>query len=169
MKSDNTDKVEILLDYFSEERDRLVKRISRRVNGEYNAEDVVQEAFVKAWLYLDAYEPERKPFGAWFNNILVNCAKDFNKAERNFGMGFTNEDTEELETSAFQKQVIADLLSALDDFPEPSRSVLRMFCFLGYRQKEISEVLNVNIWTVRKTIQNFYESARNQYGTETWT
>jgi RNA polymerase sigma-70 factor, ECF subfamily len=62
---------------------RLVERHSRSVfrlayrmtRNEHDAEDVVQEAFLKAYRNLDRFE-ERAHFGSWIYRIAANCAYD---------------------------------------------------------------------------------------------
>lgn len=62
---------------------RLVERHSRNVfrlayrmtRNEHDAEDVVQEAFLRAYRNLDRFE-ERSHFGSWIYRIAANCAYD---------------------------------------------------------------------------------------------
>src|SRR5260370_14827594 len=62
---------------------RLVARHSRNVfrlayrmtRNEHDAEDVVQEAFLRAYRNLDRFE-ERAQFGSWVHRIAANCAYD---------------------------------------------------------------------------------------------
>jgi RNA polymerase sigma-70 factor (ECF subfamily) len=62
---------------------RLVERHSRNVfrlafrmtSNEHDAEDVVQEAFLRAYRNLERFE-ERAHFGSWLYRIAVNCAYD---------------------------------------------------------------------------------------------
>jgi RNA polymerase sigma-70 factor, ECF subfamily len=62
---------------------RLVERHSRSVfrlayrmtRNEHDAEDVVQEAFLRAYRNLDRFE-ERAHFGSWIYRIAANCAYD---------------------------------------------------------------------------------------------
>ena len=62
---------------------RLVERHSRDVfrlayrmtRNEHDAEDVVQEAFLRAYRNLDQFE-QRANFGSWIYRIAANCAYD---------------------------------------------------------------------------------------------
>jgi RNA polymerase sigma-70 factor (ECF subfamily) len=62
---------------------RLVERHSRNVfrlayrmtRNEHDAEDVVQETFLRAYRNLDRFE-ERAQFGSWVYRIAANCAYD---------------------------------------------------------------------------------------------
>ncbi len=59
-----------------ERHSRTVFRLAFRMTGnEHDAEDVVQEAFLKAYRRLDQFE-SRANFGSWVYRIAANCALD---------------------------------------------------------------------------------------------
>jgi RNA polymerase sigma-70 factor, ECF subfamily len=63
-----------------ERHSRDVFRLAFRMTGnEHDAEDVVQEAFLKAYRKLGAFE-ERAQFGSWLHRIAANCAYDLLRA-----------------------------------------------------------------------------------------
>lgn len=55
---------------------RLAYRMTR---NEHDAEDVVQETFLKAYRSLDRFE-DRSQFGSWVYRIAANCALDLLRA-----------------------------------------------------------------------------------------
>lgn len=59
-----------------ERHGRALFRLAYRMTGnEHDAEDVVQEAFLKAFRRLDQFEV-RAHFGSWLYRIAANCAYD---------------------------------------------------------------------------------------------
>ena len=59
-----------------ERHSRSVYKVGFRVTGRAeDAEDVVQETFLKAYRQLDRFE-ERSSFGTWLHRIAWNCAVD---------------------------------------------------------------------------------------------
>src|SRR5688572_31518393 len=59
-----------------ERHGRAVFRIAYRMTGnEQDAEDVVQEAFLRAYRNLGRFE-ERARFASWLHRIAANCAYD---------------------------------------------------------------------------------------------
>ena len=59
---------------------RTVFRLACRMTGnEHDAEDVVQEAFLKAFRKLGEFE-ERSQCGSWIHRIAANCAYDLLRA-----------------------------------------------------------------------------------------
>ena len=82
-----------------ERHSRALFKLGYRMTGnEQDAEDVVQEAFLKAYRRLDQFE-SRANFGSWLYRIAANCSVDVLRArvrrdERPFAHG--TEDEEEL-------------------------------------------------------------------------
>ena len=59
-----------------ERNSRLVFRLAYRLTGnQQDAEDVVQETFLRAYRQLKRFE-SRASFGTWIHRIAVNCAMD---------------------------------------------------------------------------------------------
>ena len=63
-----------------ERHSRAVFRVAYRMTGnEHDAEDVVQEAFLRAYHNLGRFE-ERARFASWLHRIAANCAYDVLRA-----------------------------------------------------------------------------------------
>ena len=66
--------------FLVERHSRDVFRLAYRMTGnEHDAEDVVQETFLKAYRKLPGFE-ERAQFGSWVHRIAANCAYDLLRA-----------------------------------------------------------------------------------------
>jgi len=78
-----------------ERHSRDVFRLAFRMTGnEHDAEDVVQEAFLKAYRKLDAFE-ERAQFGSWLHRIAANCAYDLLRARARRDQGVERREEDE--------------------------------------------------------------------------
>jgi RNA polymerase sigma-70 factor, ECF subfamily len=63
-----------------ERHGRAVHRLAFRMTGnEQDAEDVVQESFLRAYRNLDHFE-DRSQFGSWLYRIAANCSYDLLRA-----------------------------------------------------------------------------------------
>ena len=68
-----------------ERHSRPLFRLAYRMTGnEQDAEDVVQESFLRAWRRLDEFE-SRAAFGTWVYRIAANCALDTLRARQRQG------------------------------------------------------------------------------------
>jgi RNA polymerase sigma-70 factor (ECF subfamily) len=74
---------------------RAVYRLAHRMTGNpQDAEDVVQETFLKAYRQLGRFE-SRANFSTWLHRIAVNCSIDLIRGRKNQEMG---QDASDLET-----------------------------------------------------------------------
>ena len=79
-----------------ERHSRAVYRIAHRMTGNpSDAEDVVQETFLKAYRQLNRFE-SRANFGTWLHRIAVNCSIDLIRSRPHREAGHDTADLEEM-------------------------------------------------------------------------
>ena len=124
----------------------------RIVGDSDDAEDVMQEAFLKAFMKLDTYRGEVS-FGAWLKRIVVNKALDFLRLKKEqFSLedsgevGNLMDDEEDNPEREYQAEAIKKAIYRL---PEGYRIVLSLFLLEGYDHEEISGILNISNATSR--------------------
>ena len=150
----------------------LVARHQRRagriafhyVRDAAEADEAVQDAFVKAYSHLSTFR-EELPFEVWFTRILINGCLDRIKArtrrerwlvpmpdgpggerdfaERTAGSGPSPEDQV---LARERRQRLADALAKL---PERQRSVFMLSHYEGCTSREVSAITGLNESTVR--------------------
>ncbi len=114
------------------------------------AEDVAQEAFVKAWLALPSYKPALGSWRAWLCRIAINLAIDFHRRQR------PRQDLDEAlpdPASGPADQAEAALRAkavrtALAQLPEASRAALILKEYADLSYAEIAAALNIPMGTV---------------------
>jgi RNA polymerase sigma-70 factor, ECF subfamily len=80
-----------------ERHSRAVYRLAHRMTGNpQDAEDVVQETFLKAYRQLGRFE-SRANFGTWLHRIAVNCSIDLIRARKHQETGHDAADLEMLD------------------------------------------------------------------------
>src|SRR3954469_7104946 len=63
-----------------ERHSRAIFRVAWRMTGnEHDADDVVQETFLRAYRQIDRFE-ERANFSTWLHRIAINCSLDLLRA-----------------------------------------------------------------------------------------
>jgi RNA polymerase sigma-70 factor (ECF subfamily) len=128
---------------------RALFRLAFRMTGnELDAEDVVQETFLKVWRQLGKFDG-RATFGTWLHRICANCALDHLRA-RKHRQGVPFEDTEPVaadapspERMALSAQVQAILMPALDELTGMERAAFIMRHYEGLGIEQISAALGV--------------------------
>jgi RNA polymerase sigma factor (sigma-70 family) len=116
----------------------------RIINNETEAEDIMQEAFLKAFSKIDTYKGEVS-FGAWLKKIVINRSLDHLKKKK-LKFEEINEKTNQIidyqmETKEVNVQVIKD---AIQKLPDGYRVVLSLYLIEGYDHEEISEILGIS-------------------------
>src|SRR5687767_2421971 len=90
-----------------ERHSRGVYKVAFRVTGRAeDAEDVVQETFLKAYRQLDRFE-ERSSFGTWLHRIAWNCSVDLLRARPKREQAEEAETLEQLGSSAHATETAA--------------------------------------------------------------
>ena len=151
--------------YYQEERKHLVNKVKRRAGGEVNAEDVVQEAFTRGLKYANSFDETRRPFEAWFNTILNNSLRDFQRQERLYGMNISldEEKIDGVDMKEIRGVIKRDLYKLINRQPEPKSTILRLHFRKGYKTREITEVVDAPLGTVFSTIRRFKQEVENLY------
>lgn len=160
------DRNQILEEFYKRSYNDLCKRVANRAGGAYNAEDVVQEAFLRALKYWGSYNPERRSVGAWFNTILQNALKDFSKEERMIGM--TVEFDEELCDGLVMSQTATHMLRKVRELIESkdglTREILELYFLHSYKPRDIVKVLDVKVKTVDTYVFRFKQEVKEKLG-----
>jgi len=156
------DRNEILVKLYTENYKKYCKAVNRRAGGEYNAEDVVQEAFCRALKYWPTYNPEKRPLEAWFVTILNNALRDFKREELAYGTcdEFNEEEYDGQEMSQTDAKMVEQVQKLINQKDDGQREILELHFSFGYKPSEIVEILDVVNGTVRQTIWRFKEEVR---------
>ncbi|HEY6196577.1 MAG TPA: sigma-70 family RNA polymerase sigma factor [Candidatus Eisenbacteria bacterium] len=139
--------------------------LMRVVRSSEDAEDLVQETFVKVFRALDRYDPER-PFSAWIFTIASRLAIDHFRRRRVKTVslnvsepGSTEERTMDVEDPGLKPDEItshAEEESAtsklIDGLPEHYRIVVLLRHQQDLSYEEIAEALNLPLGTVKARI-----------------
>lgn len=146
--------------------------VMRFLRNNDDAEDVLQESFIKAFQKMNQYKGE-VTFGAWLKKIVVNKCIDFLKAKRNVHLPLEENLIPIVEDDNWQIEVgitIEEVRSVIEQLSENYRYVLMLFLIEGYDHSEISQILHIPETTSRtrlmrgksylkeKLIKNTYET-----------
>lgn len=132
----------------------------RMMRNETEAEDMLQEAFVKAFKSLDSYKSEAT-FGAWLKRIVINtCITKLGKKKIQFtemveGRDFVDNTNDQNTNVAYD---VSSIKNAIKSLPDGYRIIFTMYALEGYDHQEIGEVLNIST----STSKSQYSRAKNK-------
>jgi len=143
--------------------DSLYNTAYRMTRNAEDAEDLVQETYLKAYRYYDKFE-EGTNFKAWLFKIMKNTfinnyrrrqqappQSDFADIEESFESLVASEATEQIKSpeEEFLENVLdEDVQRALDALPTDYRMVVLLADLEGFSYKEIAEILEIPVGTV---------------------
>ena len=139
--------------------DRFVARLRRNLNNKYNAEDVVQEAYCRAFKYWSTYDPD-KEFDVWFKTVLNNSIKDFFKKEIMHGMSLDVIADDQAPVRMMKRLELKEAFALIEKQEERIRRILVLVLIEGYTSYEVEQVVPESANSIRKIIQRFRDSIR---------
>lgn len=145
---------------------RLMRLLSRIVHDPAEAEDVVQETFIKAYRALRHFRGD-SAFYTWLYRIGINTAKNFLATQGRRTPTSTDADTEQAEgfydgehlrdintpeSMLASKQIAQTVNAAMDALPVDLRTAIALREIEGLSYEEISDIMACPIGTVRSRI-----------------
>ncbi len=116
------------------------------------AEDMAQEAFLRAWINLPSFRPQSS-LRNWLYRIAVNATLDVLRRRpeetlEDEAVQMIPDQAAGPETALIEKERVALLQQAMQSLPEAARSVLVLREYGGLSYQEIASVLDVPVGTV---------------------
>lgn len=145
-----------------ERHSRSVFRLAyRMVGNQQDADDVVQDVFIKAFRQLDRFE-SRSNFGTWLYRIAVNCSLDVLRQRPRTGTEQELDAEEEPvadpevhaspERLAYSAEVQSRVSRALGELSPAERAAFLLRHFEGHSIEEIGRVLGLRTSATKHTV-----------------
>jgi RNA polymerase sigma factor (sigma-70 family) len=147
----------------------FVRRFQRRVYGlartivmdDRAAEDIAQEAFLRAWRHAAAYDPRRGSVIGWLLTITRNLAIDAVRVRRPLAFdpaALVGLDRVSSERQPQELAVLSDdterLRTALAGLPEEQGRAIVLSGLLGYTAREVGELEDIPLGTAKTRIRS---------------
>ncbi len=146
----------------------FVRRYQRRVYGlalgilrdPGMAEDVAQDAFVRAWTHASVFDPRRGAAATWLLTITRNLSIDALRVRRPEptdpgDLAFAELASGERlpEDAVLADEMLTQLHNALAGIPEAQRRAVALAAFYGRSAQEIAELESVPLGTAKSRIR----------------
>lgn len=168
-------------DAFSELVCRHAKRFYaiayRMLNSKDEAEDIVQEAFLKLWDKPELWDKTRQAkFTTWFYKVITNLCLDHNKKRKPVplpeDLRLIDGNPKEIDLLE-QHQKQAMLENFIRELPERQQLALNLCFYEGLSNKEAAEIIDIKVkalqslimrakTTLREKIQRYWPQERTR-------
>lgn len=143
-------------------QDRLVFSVYKFLKDYELAQDIAQEAFVKAFKNIEKFRGDSS-FYTWIYRIAINTAKNLLSSKARSSEVYDDEimelklsesavTTENPENILEAEELRSKMMDAIQSLPDDIRTTLSLREFDGLSYEEIAEVQNCPIGTVRSRI-----------------
>lgn len=128
--------------------------IMRIVDDQEDAENLLQDCFVKIWMNVEQYDPLKGRLATWLINIARNTAIDFTRSkyfsQKRKNQSLDNFVSQEISRDSGADQLeIMGLRQLVEKLTPAYRQVIEWMYFDGYTQREIADKFNMPLGTVK--------------------
>lgn len=143
-------------------RNELLNFIKAKVDDEYEAEDILQEVFIKIYRNIEQLDDQAK-LKPWLYKITNNTIIDYYRKRKD--SAFQIEEVEGVlgnveENANMNDEMLTCLKLFLYELPDKYKEPLEMYEFKGMKHREISEKLNITMSGSKTRIQRAREKLR---------
>ncbi|GGH75970.1 ECF RNA polymerase sigma factor SigW [Compostibacillus humi] len=156
-------------------QNKIYQHCYRMLGNVHEAEDIAQEAFIRAYVNIDSFD-ERRKFSSWLYRIATNLSIDrIRKRKPDYFLDAEVKGTdgldmysqmaasdrtpaEELESNELQRYIHKEI----SELPPKYRSIIVLRYLEEFSLQEISEILDIPIGTVKTRIHRGREALRKR-------
>ena len=132
-----------------------------------DAEDAVQETYLRAWRALDRFRHEARP-RTWLFRILLNTCHD---RRRRHGLRRREQGAERLQPAdparrTVRRELVDRVLDAVDELPPRQRECLLLRVHAGLEYAEIASLLGIGVGSVKTHLVSGRRTLVRRFGEE---
>jgi RNA polymerase sigma-70 factor (ECF subfamily) len=138
----------------------------RYAKNSTDAEDILQEGFIKVFRYLKDYSGKGS-FEGWMRKIMINSALNYYKRKNLISKGVEPEDAQHFLMNEYNHDVLSkmdhdELLKLIHDLPDGYRTVFNLNIIEGYSHKEIGDMMKISVNTSKSQLSRARSSLKRR-------
>lgn len=118
----------------------------RYASDEMEAQDMLQEGFVKVYDNLKSYRFEGS-FEGWIRRVIVNTSISYLRKQKKKFTSLEDATEQSIDPEIISEMQADDLVEVIRSLPNGFRTVFNMYAIEGYSHKEIASMLDISIGT----------------------
>lgn len=132
----------------------------RYLNNQHDAEDIVQQAFLKLWSNPYSWTPRKAQFTTWFSRVIINLCLDFLKTRKpnalSLNFNFVDKKILPIE-KMIQEEKETLVQETIQKLPTRQKTALILCYFEKFSNKEAAIILE----TTEKGVQSLLLRAKD--------
>ena len=128
---------------------RRSQRLAMRLTGNASdADEIVQDAFLRLWTKAETWQPGRGKFTTWFFRILVNLCLDRRRRSTPLPLESAGDPVDPRQSAVakiYEDEVGHAVRRAIADLPERQRAALALCYYEELSKLEAAETLSVSV------------------------
>ncbi|MFC1998317.1 RNA polymerase sigma factor [Chloroflexota bacterium] len=157
---------------FQQYKDKVFKTAYLVVGNVQEAEDILQEVFIKVYEQFGSYDVSKGSMSTWLHRITVNHC--ISKKRKKHVMSYSSDEMEDrgIELAESPVEIPEELLikdeesrqvwQAIKSIDEKHRAVLALRYFDGLSYDDIAKALNIPLGTVKSRLNMAIKNLRRQ-------
>jgi len=149
----------------------LMAIVIRYVKHEMEAEELVNECFVKVFLKIESFNADieedrlEKSFRSWIARIAVNQSIDFLRSKKQMAMLDDVSEFELVPHAVYNQSSleVQDIMKLLEALPDIQRTIFNMYEIEGFSHDEIANLLQIPDSTSRTYLTRAKQKLRKLY------
>ena len=127
------------------------------------AEDMLQEGFIRVFLYINQYKFEGS-FEGWIKRIVVNASIRILQKNIIHFLEINEElqDLQQTDTDVLSNLSEREILKLISNLPTGYRVIFNMYVLEGFSHSEIAETLKINTGTSRSQLAKAKKTLQEQ-------
>lgn len=153
----------MLEEYYKNNKKRHLYSINKIVKNYHDSEDIVQQAFTKACLYINSFDKE-KSFEAWFTRILYLTLADYwiYRGPTMVPLYFADNKKDSID---YQERIniSESFFKSLNDETERNKLILLLYYVKGYNSRDIEQLFRIDDTTITKICRQFKDKVKHKW------
>lgn len=140
--------------------------IKRMITDDHQAQDVLQEVFVKVWRNIDKWDPKRAKLFTWMYAIARNTSLDRLRKTATHSQHQLHEAyhlSGDIDTSSYAEH--REVCSILSELAPKYRQVVQCLFIQGMTQREMAKETGIPLGTIKSRLSKALQMLKVRYGT----
>jgi len=126
---------------------KMMQMCIRYTSDQDKAMQICNDGFLKVFKNISQYQ-SKGSFEGWIRRIVFHSLSDFFKSEKKYMHFMVFEEKEKAtQQNALDQIYYDDLLKMINELPNASARVFRLYAIEGFKHREIADTLNISVGT----------------------